>query len=392
MNAEMTTSEYLLVFRNTDWHRDLAPEEIQQNMARFTEWFERLNHAGQFKGGGPLGHYGKTLAGRNAVTDGPFAESKEAIAGFFLIRADSLEQAVEVAKDCPGLEFGQTVEVRAMVSEPYEVQIAREKMLDLQMNPQHPQTGRYAPVNGLKMYYEIHGSGRPLVLLHGGGSTIMSTFGRILPELARRHQVIAVELQAHGHTPDIDRPLSFEQDADDVAALLGQLTIEKADLMGFSNGGTTSLQIALRHPERVNKLVLASTIYKRDGIQPGFWEGMRNASLENLPHPLKEAYLKANPDPDGLRAMFDRDVARMVAFKDISDADIQTIQAPALVLNGDAEVVRATHALALADALPHGKLAILPGGHGEYIGEICAGDKADGTPAFVTAMIEAFLK
>jgi pimeloyl-ACP methyl ester carboxylesterase len=392
MNAEMTTSEYLLVFRNTDWHRDLAPKEIQQNMARFTEWFERLNHAGQFKGGGPLGHYGKTLAGRNAVTDGPFAESKEAIAGFFLIRADSLEQAVEVAKDCPGLEFGQTVEVRAMVSEPYELQIARKKMVDLQSNPQHPQTGRYAPVNGLKMYYEIHGSGRPLVLLHGGGSTIMSTFGRILPELARRHQVIAVELQAHGHTSDIDRPLSFEQDADDVAALLGQLTIEKADLMGFSNGGTTSLQIALRHPERVNKLVLASTIYKRDGIQPGFWEGMRNASLENLPHPLKEAYLKANPDPDGLRAMFDRDVARMVAFKDISDADIQTIRAPALVLNGDAEVVRATHALALADALPHGKLAILPGGHGEYIGEICAGDKADGTPAFVTAMIEAFLK
>jgi pimeloyl-ACP methyl ester carboxylesterase len=392
MNAEMTTSEYLLVFRNTDWHRDLAPKEIQQNMARFTEWFERLNHAGQFKGGGPLGHYGKTLAGRNAVTDGPFAESKEAIAGFFLIRADSLEQAVEVAKDCPGLEFGQTVEVRAMVSEPYELQIARKKMVDLQSNPQHPQTGRYAPVNGLKMYYEIHGSGRPLVLLHGGGSTIMSTFGRILPELARRHQVIAVELQAHGHTSDIDRPLSFEQDADDVAALLGQLTIEKADLMGFSNGGTTSLQIALRHPERVNKLVLASTIYKRDGIQPGFWEGMRNASLENLPHPLKEAYLKANPDPDGLRAMFDRDVARMVAFKDISDADIQTIQAPALVLNGDAEVVRAPHALALADALPHGKLAILPGGHGEYIGEICAGDKADGTPAFVTAMIEAFLK
>ena len=101
-------------------------------MTRFTEWFEQLNNSGKFKGGGPLGHYGKVLTGRNAVTDGLFVESKEAIAGFFLIRADSLEQAVEVARGCPGLEFGQTVEVRAMVSEPYELQIAREKMADNQ--------------------------------------------------------------------------------------------------------------------------------------------------------------------------------------------------------------------------------------------------------------------
>ena len=131
----MTTSEYLLVFRNTGWHKDLSPKEIQQNMTRFTEWFERLNNAGLFKGGGPLGHNGKTLAGRNAVTDGPFAESKEAIAGFFLIRADNLDQAVEVARGCPGLEFGQTVEVRAMVSEAYELQVAREKMAQQQGDP-----------------------------------------------------------------------------------------------------------------------------------------------------------------------------------------------------------------------------------------------------------------
>src|ERR1041385_2974827 len=113
-------------------------------------------------------------------------------------------------------------------------------MMHLPMNAQHEQTGhgRYAAVNGLKMYYEIHGSGRPLVLLHGGGSPIESTFGRILPELAKTHRVIAVELQAHGHTLDIDRPLSFEQDADDVAALLRQLKVDQADFMGFSNGGT----------------------------------------------------------------------------------------------------------------------------------------------------------
>jgi pimeloyl-ACP methyl ester carboxylesterase len=265
-------------------------------------------------------------------------------------------------------------------------------MTDLPTNAQHNETGHYATVNALKMYYEIHGSGRPLVLLHGGGSTIMSTFGRILPELAKTHQVIAVELQAHGHTPDIDRPLSFEQDADDVAALLKQLHIEKADLMGFSNGGTTSLQIAIRHPELVNKLVLASTTYKRDGMQPGFFEGLQHASLENMPQLLKDAYLEANPDPKGLQAMFDRDVARMVAFKDISDADIQAIQAPALVINGDAEFVRAEHAVALSRALPHAQLAILPGGHGEYIGEICAPNKDSTIPALVTALIEAFLQ
>src|SRR5882757_6640198 len=106
------------------------------------------------------------------------------------------------------------------------------------MSTQQTPTGQYAPVNGLQLYYEIHGSGYPLVLLHGGGSTIQSTFGRILPQLAKTHQVIAIELQAHGHTRDIGRPLSFEQDADDVAALLQQLQVEKADILGFSNGGT----------------------------------------------------------------------------------------------------------------------------------------------------------
>src|SRR5689334_23413287 len=141
----------------------------------------------------------------------------------------------------------------------------------MQMNDRQAHTGQYAAVNDLQMYYEIHGSGRPLVAIHGGGSTIETTYGRVLPEFAKHFQVIAVELQAHGHTLDIDRPLSFEQDADDVAALLEQLHIGKADMMGFSNGGTTCLQIAIRHPELVNKMVLASATYKRDGMQPGFF-------------------------------------------------------------------------------------------------------------------------
>jgi hypothetical protein len=115
MNEKTTTSEYLLLFRGTNWHKGLSPQEIQQNLARFTAWFERLKDEGRFKSGHPLVHGGKIVAGKNAVTDGPFAESKEAIAGFFIIRADSLEQAVDLAKSCPGLEYGQTVEVREIV-------------------------------------------------------------------------------------------------------------------------------------------------------------------------------------------------------------------------------------------------------------------------------------
>jgi pimeloyl-ACP methyl ester carboxylesterase len=249
----------------------------------------------------------------------------------------------------------------------------------------------YTHQSGLRMYYEVHGTGRPLVLLHGGGSTIRSTYGHILPALARAHRVIAVELQAHGHTVDIDRPLSFEQDADDVAELLNHLNEEKVDFMGFSNGGTTCLQIAIRHPKLVNKLVLASTVYRRDGLQPGFFDGFQHATLEHMPQLLKEAYLSANPDPKGLQTMFDRDVARMSAFKDISDTDIQSIQAPALVINGDEEVVRAEHALVLSHMLPHARLSILPCGHGEYIGEICTTDKNSLLPEMVMAMIEAFL-
>lgn len=260
------------------------------------------------------------------------------------------------------------------------------------MTAQQTQKGNYASINGLKMYYEIHGNGMPLVLIHGGGSTIASNYGRILPLLAKTQRVIAIELQAHGHTPDIDRPLSFEQDADNVAALLKYLHIEKTNIMGFSNGGTTTLQITIRHPQLVNKIILASTLYKRDGMQQGFFEGMQHASIDQMPQPLKDAYLKANPDPEGLNAMFHRDVARMISFEDIDDELIRNIHSPALVINGDAEVLRTEHALALSRTLPHARLAILPGGHGDYIGEVCAPDKESKIPDLVAAMIEEFLR
>ncbi|RYY09033.1 MAG: alpha/beta hydrolase, partial [Chitinophagaceae bacterium] len=215
--------------------------------------------------------------------------------------------------------------------------------IPLLMNAQNGD-GKYARLNNLHLYYEIHGSGEPLVLLHGGGSTINSTFGRILPELAKKHLVIAVELQAHGRTKDIDRPLSFEQDADDIAALLTHLKIDKANVMGFSNGGTTTLQIAIRHPQLVRKIILASALFQRPGMQPGFFEGMKQASFDQMPQPLKDAFLEVNPDKQQLTQMFNRDVKRMNTFRDIPDSSIRSIKAPALVLNGNNEVVLAAHA------------------------------------------------
>ena len=134
----------------------------------------------------------------------------------------------------------------------------------------------YAPVNGISMYYEIYGNGMPLVLIHGGGSTIQTTFSKIIPLLEKNHKVIAVEMQAHGHTSDRDAPESFDQDADDVAALMKYLKIDKADILGFSNGGNTAMKIGMKYPSMVNKLVVISAFYKREGMIKGFFEGLKN--------------------------------------------------------------------------------------------------------------------
>jgi pimeloyl-ACP methyl ester carboxylesterase len=224
----------------------------------------------------------------------------------------------------------------------------------------------YAPVNGLRLYYEIHGPSDParppLVLLHGGGDTIGTSFGSILPELARDRQVVAFEQQGYGHTADIaDRPFSFEQSADDTAALLKFLRIEKADLFGFSNGGTIALQVAIRHPNVVRKLVLASALTRRDGADPAFWDFMAGATLENMPEELKEAYLAVAPQPENLRLFHDKAATRMRNFKDIPDMAIRGINVPTLVVIGDADVVRPEHAVATARLIPRARLAILPG-------------------------------
>lgn len=249
----------------------------------------------------------------------------------------------------------------------------------------------YSDVNGLKMYYEIHGQGKPFVLIHGGGSTIQSSFEKVIPLFAKNRKVIAVELQAHGRTNDRNADLTFEQDADDVVMLLKNLKIDKADFFGFSNGGTTTLQIAIRHPEMVDKIVLGSALAKRNGVPDGFWDFMKQAKLENMPEQLKTAYKQVAADTNGLQIMHDRDAKRMVNFKDIPDEQIQSIKAPALIIIGDKDVITPEHAIELHRQIANSELAIIPGRHGEYIGEITTIDQDFKESELVVPMIEKFL-
>ncbi|MEO7313287.1 MAG: alpha/beta hydrolase [Chitinophagaceae bacterium] len=253
-------------------------------------------------------------------------------------------------------------------------------------------TNGYAPVNGIRMYYEIHGKGTPLVLIHGGGSTIQSSFGNILSLLAKNHQVIAVELQAHGHTSDREGPETFQQDADDVAALVAYLTIGSAHFLGFSNGGNTALQIGIRHPLIVKKLVAVSAVYKREGLIPGFFGWMENASLENMPMPLQTAFLTIpGNDQAGLQNMHDKDAARMVHFEDWPKTDLAAVTAPTLLINADYDVVLNQHVVEMAGIIPNARLLILPGIHGSCLGEICTTKPGSCQPAITAMAVTEFL-
>ena len=251
-------------------------------------------------------------------------------------------------------------------------------------------TGNYANVNGIKMYYEIQGTGSPLVLVHGGGSTIKTNFSRIMPILAKTHKVIAVELQAHGHTNDRDAPETFVQDADDIAQLLTQLNIPEADILGFSNGGQTCLEMGLRHPDKVRKLIIASAFYKRDGIPAEFWKGFENPKFSDMPQIYKDEYLKIGTQ-EGLINMFNKDVQRMLTFKGWTDDQLRSIQSPTLVVIGDQDLPTPEHAAEMSRLFPHSRLAILPGTHGSYIGEAFNPKPESKIPDLFVVMVNEFL-
>ena len=233
--------------------------------------------------------------------------------------------------------------------------------------------GCFASVNDLSMYYEIHGTGTPLVLLHGGLMTIEALVP-LLPALAQSHSVIVPELEGHGRTADLDRPLSYEQMAEDVAVLLEQLEIKQADFFGYSLGGTVALQIAMRHPDLVHKLVVVSAPYRQEGYYPSVIESWSSLSAEAFSGtPIEQAYAQTAPDPEHWPVFLEKVKHALMSFKGWPASDMQLIKAPTLIMLGDDDVMRPEHAVEMFRLLgsdkpegsmtnvPRSQLAVLPG-------------------------------
>jgi pimeloyl-ACP methyl ester carboxylesterase len=224
------------------------------------------------------------------------------------------------------------------------------------------------------MYYEIHGEGgTPLVLLHGSFMTIDLNWGELLPVLAGSRQVIAAELQGHGHTGDIDREPTFAHFADDVAALLDHLSIARADILGYSLGGGIAVQVVVRHPAKVRKLVVLSSPFRSEGWLPEVTAGIEGITAEMLAAtPLGDAYRSVAPDPDGFAAMVERITSMDARAAGPSNDEVRAITAPVLIVTGDADGIRLEHTVEMFRLLgggvfgdyagvPQSRLAILPG-------------------------------
>jgi pimeloyl-ACP methyl ester carboxylesterase len=230
----------------------------------------------------------------------------------------------------------------------------------------------YVNANGLNMYYEVHGEGEPLVLLHGAFMTIDLNFGKMLPVLATGRRIVAVELQGHGHTEDLDRPLSFEQMADDTAALLGALSISRADVFGYSMGGTTAVELAIRHPDLVRKLIVMSAPYDRAGWYPEVYTTLESITPEAfVGSGLPEAHAAARPNHDW-PTLVAKVKALDVGFVGRTAEEFQSIRAPILIIVGDSDGVPLDKAVEMfrllgggvvgdIAGLPRSQLAIIPG-------------------------------
>ena len=256
--------------------------------------------------------------------------------------------------------------------------------------------GSYAEVHGLKMYYEIHGEGFPLVLLHGGLSAIGTSFGKVLPGLARERQIIAIEQQAHGHTADIHRSLTYRQMAHDTIALLQHIEIKQADFFGYSIGSGIAMQIAIEHPSIVRKLVVATPIATRDGFHSGVLEGMEVLQPKHLAgSPFQQEFEEIAPNPHDWPILIDRVKQLNREFVDLPPEAVATIQAPTLLIAGDSDIVRPEHVVELFRllgggvpgdnvGLPRTQLAILPG-----TTHITLVDRADWLISMITAFLDA---
>lgn len=224
-------------------------------------------------------------------------------------------------------------------------------------------------VNGIETYYEVSGEGEPIVVLHGAHMNI-DTMGGIIPKLAESRQVYALEFQGHGRSTDIDRPITYENLADDVAAFMDEVGLEKADIFGYSMGAAAALQLGIRHPDKVDQLVLASVSYDEAGWHPdykAFIPQMSPAMFE----PFRQQWEALAPDPKD----FDAFIEKMIALEHEPmhwEADVKALEAPALIITGDADVTTLEHSVAMFKLLGGGamgdmgkplsdaRLAILP--------------------------------
>jgi len=256
--------------------------------------------------------------------------------------------------------------------------------------------GAHVQVNGMQMYYEVSGpaTGTPLVVLHGAYMNI-PTMGAIIPKLAKTHRVYVPELQGHGRTTDIDRPITYQNLADDVAAFMDAVGLKQADVFGYSMGAATGLQLAIRHPDKVNKLVSASGGYDARGWQPAFTAFIPQMTVEMmLDMPFAADYKKLAANPDGFPAL----VAKLIALEKEPmawEADVRALKTPVLIITGDADVATLEHSVAMfrllggggmgdmGQPLPASRLAVLPAtAHTAVITQ----------PDLLIAFIEPFLK
>jgi pimeloyl-ACP methyl ester carboxylesterase len=209
---------------------------------------------------------------------------------------------------------------------------------------QQKTTTGYVPVNGLKMYYEIHGSGEPLVLLHGAFMAITDDWSVWISELSKTRKVIAVEMQGHGRTADINRDITYENLSDDVAGLLRFLNIPSADIMGYSLGGSVAMQCAIRHPEKVRKVVSISAPFRRDGWVKEANDAWPNLNWEMLKGtPAETGYKKLNPTPDGFPKFFNHVKAMALRPYDFGADKLKATKAPIFFIHGDADGVQLDH-------------------------------------------------
>ena len=217
--------------------------------------------------------------------------------------------------------------------------------------------GEYASVNGLKMYYEIHGKGQPLVLLHGS-----FMWGTNYPSLSQGRQVIAIDMQGHGRTADINRPFTFEQMADDTAALLKHLKIEQTDVFGYSMGGTIGLALAIRHPGLVRRLAIYGSVYRpiEESYPPDVLKDFRAITPETFaPRELKEPYDKMSPAPNW-RGLVAKIIQMERDFKGFSQEQMKAIQAEVFIGAGDRDDVGLEHVVEMHNLIPKSQLAVFP--------------------------------